>query len=168
MSLASLSKRNIKLSPWRFLSPYFWWGCSLPIQNPPLFVSFYNFGLLFSSPLKWTHIQCIDLFFPLLVLLFIPRPLAIVFDRGVPACRYYLKGPAVGYSACAVAPLLCKILGHRSPRFFVWFMCLVLACNIYPLFLAEICVIFSLNSVNLYWHLILLSCAEARGWVTES
>ena len=36
------------------------------------------------------------------------------------------------------------------------------------LVLAEICVISTLNSVNLYWHLILLSCAEARGWVTES
>ena len=44
-------------------------------QNSSLFWSFYDFGLLYSLPFNWKHIKCFELFFPLLVLLFIPRPL---------------------------------------------------------------------------------------------
>ena len=44
-------------------------------QNSSLFWSFYDFGLLYSSPFNWKHIKFFELFFPLLVLLFIPRPL---------------------------------------------------------------------------------------------
>ena len=44
-------------------------------QNSSLFWSFYDFGLLYSLPFNWKHIKCFELFFPLLVLFFIPRPL---------------------------------------------------------------------------------------------
>ena len=44
-------------------------------QNLPLFWSFYDFGLFYSLPFNWKHIKCFELFFPLLVLLFILCPL---------------------------------------------------------------------------------------------
>ena len=69
-------------------------------QNLSLFWSFYDFGLSYSSPFNWKHIKCFELFFPLLVLLFIPRPLPSSLTA---VCRLAGKDrPAAGFCACAV------------------------------------------------------------------